>query len=420
MPSTLYLTDEPSEVAGYLRATLGVRADATSLVRAVTNTLVTGGSTPITRTPGGTPLKWITDPLSAVSLTAAAWQLHLWALESDAAANAALRLDVTRWTAGVEGASVLADTPTAEIGTAVADYARTTAVATATSLVDRDRLVIAPSLKDAASAMAAGYTVTVSYNGELGDAEGDSYVLCPDTLATTFALPASTLLGIRYALKDADATNPFLSDLELTQAWGTALREYSRDRPLRVATSLSGDGVSYDFPMPRRWVPGLSRLIEVEYPAGQQQRVVVDPNEWELVETALGPQPVRSLRFTTSVPEVGTDNLVLRYTTRHAHSDEFSTIPADDLPFVVDLAASVAATYAAARAAATSDSTIAADAVDYQSGTDRWLKVASACRKRYEEHIGVNAAAPAAGLTREWDVNQSWSGDFLLHGRRRR
>jgi hypothetical protein len=161
--TSLWLTDQASDIAGYRRAVLGGRGDAPSLVRAVTTTAA-GPSSGIqaTRSAGGTALAWVTDPLAGVVLTTGTWQARLWAKESDAAANAALRLQVWQWTTA-EASDVLDDTgSTTELTTTIADYARTTVAATARTLADGNRLVFKVFVDDATGNLAAGHTVTTA------------------------------------------------------------------------------------------------------------------------------------------------------------------------------------------------------------------------------------------------------------------
>lgn len=430
MPVNFHLTDEDADIAGYLRAKLGSRSDAPSLVRAVTSTAAgpTAGIN-ATRTAGGTALAWITDPLSGVDLTAAAWTLHLWAKESDAAANAALRFQVFRYATSEAGSAALDSNAGTELSTTTSDVAITTGAATVTALDDGDRLVFRVLFDDAGT-MATGYTTTLSYNGQTPRAEGDSYVTCPDNLAVTAALPTATRTRVRRYLKDTDATNPFIADAEIDQAVDAALRVYSRDRPLVVADTRSGDGSTYQFRMPRRWIDGFSHIEGIEYPAGEQAMSLVDENDYRLWRETVGYQPQLYLHFGGFTPASGTDNLLIRYTTRHVHTDELDTVPYDDFDALCWLAASFAADMAAAKMAAAADSTIGADAVDYGNGTDRWRTVAREYRRRYDDHIGAGGGGDGesgggggsvpAGAYADWDVLDSGGYNRLFHAGRRR
>lgn len=420
MSTNIYLTDEASDIAGYRRASLGRRSDACSLVRAVTNTAAGPSSgIQVTRTAGGTALAWLTDPLNGLALTAATWTLHAWAKESNAAANAALRWQVLRWTVA-EGSTVLDDNQGTELGLTTADSNLTSGAATAITLTDGDRLVI-KVLVDDAGTLATGYTVTLAYNGQHPRAEGDSYLVCPDNLTVTAAVPLATRTRLRNLLLDTvtlSVNEPLLSDEQMDQALAAALRTYSKDRPRLAVDAISGDGTAYEFPLPRQWVWGSSTLQSVEYPAGEQTPTLMDINDLRIHEGVLGVQPVRVLRFATTTPESGTDNIIVSYTTRHVHTDELDTVPADDLDAVCWLAGAYAADTLAAKQAATSDSSISADVVNYQSGVDRWRAVARQLRERYQAHLGMGGKVPPAGRTVDWDTNGSLGQDRLFHPRR--
>lgn len=417
MSYALYLTDSESDISGYLVAKLGRRSDCPSLVRAVTSTEAGPSSgVQVTRSAGGSALAWLTEPLDGTDLTAAAWEVHVWAKESAAAANAAIRVQVLRYTTA-EGSTVLDDNPGTECGTTIADTARSV-TATGTTLNDGDRLVIKLLIDDAGT-LAAGQTVTVAYNGETPRAEGDSYLLCPDALSVTAATPTDTRTRVRNVLKDTSSSNPELSDAQVNQAIDQAVQTYSLDRPRVVADYLSGDGSSYTFRLPRRWIHGFSRVVEVEYPLDSQQPTLLEPTDYNVEELTLGTQPLRRLRFLSVIPESGTDNVLVRSTTRHVHSDELDTIPADDLDPVCWLAAAYAALTLAARQAAARDSTIAADAVSYRDGEQRWRSVADKLTQQYAERIrGSKESSPVTGLVRDWDTTTPYGADRLIHRRR--
>lgn len=423
MSQNLYLTDEKSDITGYLRAKLGTRSDCCSLVRAVTATAA-GPSAGIqaTRSSGGTALAWITDPLGGIALTASAWTARLWAYESNAAANAALRLQVLPYTTA-EGAALLDHNPGTELPTAMRASALTTGAATATTLNPGDRLVIKVLIDDAGT-LAAGYTATLAYNGERPRAEGDSVVICPDALTPLAQFPDSTEERIRRAIKqfreDAAMGAGEIARDDVIQAAEAALRTYTRDSPRIVSAALSGDGSAYDFPLPAAWIAGTSRLLGVEYPAGEQVPLMVDPNEVAVREGTLGGQPTRLLRFLATTPSSGTDNIVVTYTTRHVHTTEEDSVPADDLDAVCWLAASNLAQTMAAKRADSSDPSLHADAVNHRDAEQRWAAVAKRLAGMYQQHLGIGAeVAPAAGVI-DLDVNSSWGKDRLLHPRRLR
>ncbi len=419
MSVSFWLTDEQADIEGYYRAKLGGRSDCCSLVRAVTNTEA-GPSAGVqaTRAAGGTAIAWITDPLDGTDLTAAAWILHLWAKESGLAANAAVRFQVFKFDVEEAAAALLDDNPGTELGTVIKDLARTTGVASATTMADGDRLVFKVLFDDATGAdMAAGQTCTLAYNGQYPRAEGDTYIVCPDGLAVTAAMPALTRTHVRRHLKDTDASNPLLSDAEIDQAFDAALKTYSRDRARAVADPISGDGRAYQIPLPGRWIAGFSRVNSIEYPTGNQPRTILEASDYQIVDTVLGRQPLRALEF-ASTPDAGTDNILVSYTTRHVHNDELDTVPAEDFEAVTWLAASIACATIATKMAGSSDSVIAADSVQYRDSQLRYKQQSEAFKKMYDDFVKGDGSVRAAGAMTDWDTNMSYRGDRLFHPRR--
>lgn len=424
MSTNIWLTDSDSPVEGYKVASLGRRGDACSLVRAVTNT-ETGPSSGIqvTASAGGTALAWITEPLDGTDLTAAAWVLHLWAKESNVLANAALRFQVFAYTQAEAGAALLDNNVGTELGTTATDMAITTAVASATTLADGNRLVFKVLIDDVlAGSMAAGYTATLSYNGLYPRAEGDSYIVCPDDLALTAELPQSTRDKVRRHLKDTSAGNALLEDAEIDQAFNAALGTYSKDRPREIVDFYDGDGSSYKFALPSRYIWGWSRILEIEYPADStddQNRTLLEDGDWEIRDSRLGPQPLRQIVLKAVTADAGTDNIAVKYTARHTHTDEMDTVPAEDFEAVLWLGASYAATMLEAKMAAVSNPTIGSDSTDYQSGEQRWRAVAKQFKGLYDGYmIGSADSIGAAGKIVDWDTNLSSGQDRMFHRRR--
>lgn len=421
MATTIWLTDEDSDLSGYLRAKIGSRSDTPSIVRSVTNTEAGDSSgVQVTRTAGGTALAWITDKLDGADITAATWTWRLWAYESAAAANAALRVQVLPFQSGAEVAAKLDDNNGDELGTSMRENVRTTAAATAHTMNDGDRLVIKILIDDAGT-MGASQTVTFAYNGEYPGAEGDSYLLAnTDTFAVTAATPSATITRVRRAIKDTASTNPLLADAEVTQAIEAAVRTYSRDRPRTTVAVYSADGTSTDYRLPAKWVHGFSNIIDIEHPADEQARVLLDEQDYEVIETTLGGIPRRLLHFPHLTPASGTNNMLVRYTSRHEHTDERDTIPANDLDAFVWLAASIAAESLAGDMAHSARPTITADSVDHQAGEERWSNVARRLRKLYDEHIGAGneSGVAGAGTFVDWDT-AAFDGRPWLNRRRR-
>ena len=412
--STLYLTDTDSDLPGYLLARLDERADVCSLVRTVTQT--TTSPTGLTRTPGGPPLAWITEPLAKATLAESPWTLTIWAQCSSAAASAALQLEIRPYTVREQApiATGTSDPLTTEREAYIIATGPTTPPAN--GLADGDRLVIRLSVVDAGAPLVAGETVTVSYNGFYPAAEGDALLTSDHQLRATRTLPPPIITALRRRLKDYAEQNPVLSDDELETSYYEALAEYSIDRPREAVVAYSGDGQTADFRLPREWVPGLSRITRIEHPVGHWPRAFLEPNDYAIVEGAVGVQPTVALRL-LSAPSVGADNILVGYVTRHRHDDELCTIPAADRDAVLNLAASKAAIKAAAKQAAASDPTIAVDAVNPRDGVQRWREIAREYRQAYYDHLSGRRSTPAIAFV-DWDTSASDRLDRLTHPRR--
>ncbi len=261
-------------------------------------------------------------------------------------------------------------------------------------------------------------TVTVSYNGFYSSAEGNSYVVCPDDIKLTTELPQSTRDAIRRAIQDTDIDAPLLNDDSIDQCWNEALKTYSEDRPLEDIEYYSGDNSTYEFDMPRHWIQGFSNIVGIEYETGEQRREFLELRDYEVVKSRLGPQPTTRWRFIEEIPSLGTNNIAVRYTTRHVHNDEISTIPLMDLEAVVALAGSNAALKLSAQAAKSSDSAFAADAVNHRDAQIRWNAVSLALRRVYNSQLArPTTALEPSGFTDEWDVKFSNQSDYLVHSK---
>lgn len=417
MTVNFVLTNEDAPIDGYKLARLASVSDAPSLVRSAVDTEA-GPSD------GVLIGSWITEALDGTDLTAAAWTVRVWAKQSATAAKAALRFQVYQFNNAEAGSALLDHNPGTALATTTRDVAQTTANADVTVLAAGDRLVFKLLTDDeTGETMVAGYTVTVSYNGQSPQAEGHSYITCPDALALLAAMPAATRTQVRRNLQDTSSSNPLLSNDEIDQAFDIALREYSSDRPQEITDYLSGDGSSYKFVLPRRWIHGFSRIVELEYPhdsSDDQTRNLLEPNDYEVRESSLGPQPLRQLAFKAHTPDSGTDNIAIVYTTRHVHNDQGSTIPAEDFDALCWLASSNAALTLAAKMAASSDSTIAADSVQHRDGEQRWRSVAKEHKAKYDVHIKGDDKVQAAGAVVDWDTSMSDKADMLYHRRRLR
>jgi hypothetical protein len=413
--TTIYLTDEDSEIEGFLRARLGEHSMAQSLVTTSTPS-VTGPTAPIPpfRTVG--PVAWITDPLDGSPLISAPGEMHIWAGMSGAA-SAALEVSLIKWTNSEDPTPFLVER--ADLATGVNDVNLTPTIPDQT-FAKGDRIVIRAEFNDATGApMIEGYILTLTWNGRRPRANGDSWIAVNDDLGPSAGPLAADRARVRGYLQDT-ASTPSIKDDQIDQAIEDATRTYSRTRPRTAFTTLAGPGSRYR--LPADWIIGFSELVEIIPSVNVNPPESLQPNRWWIEEHA----------ETTAVVflnEVATgESAASRYTTYHTRNTEQSTIPPGDVEAVLCLATSYAALMEAAKMASIPDQVQAAGAGNFSSGTVRWMAVAKAYAERYANLMGLNIGgaegagallkAEGATVITNWDRLNSFRMDPLFHPRR--
>lgn len=193
----------------------------------------------MTETAGGSVVCWVTPPLAAaVTLSNTTMLVNIRGLESNAAANAAIGVKITKYSGGVESTVYInssAQTNIAELditdkidGTTLGTAYSPTTV-TSTTLARGDRLVIRLYIMNASGVtMASGQTVTASYNGETGAAAGDSWIqFGNETVAFEFQNAPTTF--------DSGSTQAFA---------GGASDAYGSEFPQGAGNVITGSGVN--------------------------------------------------------------------------------------------------------------------------------------------------------------------------------
>lgn len=435
MSTPIWLTDEDSEITGYKRAKVPFavgqinKSDCPSLVRAVTNTVAGPAVVPVVRTVGSAIFNqgWVTDPLNGPVLSTGSWILHCWASVDNGAANVGIRVDISKF-----GGSSIVSAISSEVGTTLNDVALTSGAATPQPLAEGDRLLIQLSLTDAGGTMAAGHTCTVSYNGLYSRAEGDTYVLAPDTFSVIGSqegaaiignIPDDDVLAVRTILQDASSQiglsySPTLEDADVVRYIIQAVETYSVDRPFVTSYYYSGDANTFNFPLPPRYIWNFSRIVTTEYPADQQIPNTLEYLDWEIRDQVLGLQPVRFIRMRTIIPDNGPNNFYVQYTTRHQYSTEFSTVPREDLDAVLWLAGSYCAAAISSKFAGATDSSIEADVVNYRDSMTKWQNVSKFLKELYLNRVVEPDAATPVGSLVEWRPQNETGQATLWHSRR--
>lgn len=193
MSTRIFLSNEPSDVSGYLKAIVGSpgRLASSTVSTAVTTTTSSGDNIAMTLTEGGTTAKWITAPMKADVTIAKIVLCKVFAAESAAAANAGIGIRLCEYTTS-EQAAFLDFNAGIELGTTIATLVTganvfSTTAPTSTVIDAGNRLVIAPDAV-AVGTMGASQTVTMNFNGTPGSA-GETYIELQENLQVTSQVP---------------------------------------------------------------------------------------------------------------------------------------------------------------------------------------------------------------------------------------
>ena len=185
MATTLYMTDTLSalSITGVVVRTLSTSRGSGVVTK--TQTSVTA-NTRVFDT-GSTPLAFAIR-LNAVTLANSAWTVNAWGSESNAMANnGAGTLGGADYVVIYNNDGSVADDTVDQGGGASTEYSGVPAAKTptytplSTAITDGQWLVIFPNHTNVGAGSTA-YTVTFSYSGTSAAADGDSYVIVPDTL----------------------------------------------------------------------------------------------------------------------------------------------------------------------------------------------------------------------------------------------
>lgn len=187
MATRFFLRDALSDIdpTANIDNLLSLTAGA-SATTSVTNTVA--GLSPgvlVTKTAGGTGLRWYTNPLNALTFSSNQVTINFRGLESNAMANATLHFTVWKCNGDGTGASNLWPLPAdqAELGTVEAALNYTSSPGGGKSITDGQRLFLDVFMDDAVGlTMASTFTVTLFYDGPTAGASGDSWIEFVDTV----------------------------------------------------------------------------------------------------------------------------------------------------------------------------------------------------------------------------------------------
>jgi hypothetical protein len=183
----------------------------------------------------------------------------------------------------------------------------------------------------------------------------------------------------------------------LNQLIADAVVLYSTTRPRQVVADIAGTG-AFDYALPAGWVDGWSKLLLVEYPAGQREPEFVDPLDWEIYRSPSG----AVLRFKADTPLAG-KTIRVTFTAQHTVAESTTSVPTADFTGLVYLAAAAGCEQLASRYANQASSTMMADSVDQNPLSKQYSERAKRYRTLAQSLVPVqeqtSEVAPAGGQT---------------------
>lgn len=188
-----------------------------------------------------------------------------------------------------------------------------------------------------------------------------------------------------------------------------ALSRYSRHRPALQVVDVTGNG-GHDYDLPSGWVGEFSVVRSIEYPVGDVPATILDSDDYEIYRTPSG----EKLRLVNHAPSASESFRVAFTVMRTA-----ATVPDGDVDAFVWLAAALCCEELANAFAQSGDSTISADAVDYQSKSREFASRARRLKQLYKEHLGLkdDDLTPPASAVVDLDMKYPGGGERLTHRR---
>lgn len=211
-------------------------------------------------------------------------------------------------------------------------------------------------------------------------------------------------------LKD-DAT--FISSADIDDHAQQALKEYSLKRPLEKVQEIAGDD-SYDYSLPSDWVQGYSYYKSIEYPYDEQDPTFIAKEEWCIFLKLVGSTQTYVLRFKSFSPS-SSEYIRGIYIIPHAlgATAADTTIYANDVEAFCSLVTAFCLRAMANKLIQTSDSTIAADVVNYAAKSSAAASRAKEFYQKYLNQLGEEALASVG--TKEFDTGFVWNEQYLSH-----
>jgi len=209
---------------------------------------------------------------------------------------------------------------------------------------------------------------------------------------------------------------------EELRAIAMAVYRFSKDNPREVTDDISADG-GYSYTLPDLWVDGFSRIISVEYPAGEQDPAFLEECDYGIYDDG----STKKLRFWNFSATSGY-TIRLKFTTTWTVTTSATTIEDKDAVAVANLAASICLRQLANHYAQTSKPSLDVDVIDYSRKSVEVTMLADVLENVYRDYMGIprigarakEGAAPisAASLSKDLDIEFPWKENYITHPKR--
>lgn len=197
-----------------------------------------------------------------------------------------------------------------------------------------------------------------------------------------------------------------------------ALKRYSLDYPADAVAVITGDGVSYTFPLPTGFEEGFSTITAIEYPLAHQVPVYLEPDAYGMYrDPTTGDLMLRLYNLTLAVGE----QAGVSYSGRHTVTEDEDTVPATQQELVAWLAAAICCRQLAAYYAQTMEPMMGADAAFWGARAQYYLTLAEKFEQAYvNEGVMAEESLTAANVNRDLDVVFEYGLSRFYHPNRYR
>lgn len=185
-----------------------------------------------------------------------------------------------------------------------------------------------------------------------------------------------------------------IETIRIPMALEEALSVFMRDHPRVASRTVTGDGTTYTFALTAvsgaPWINGLSRLVDVEYPAGQRRREYIDARH---IDERDG-----TVTLVDDTPSA-TESVVFRFTTSWPTPTDDDTVDVIPEPFrlgVVSKAAAILARTAGVELARRRSTSVAGELIDHDPAP--LFSAANELDRVYDRLVNGDVTGPGGSM----------------------